>query len=64
MTKDFGDKNDEKSDSYSHINQGFSSFLAQKPKSDCLNYSLSVLNENWYNISYTIFAIRGLLISK
>jgi hypothetical protein len=50
MTKDFGDKNDEKSDSYSHINQGFSSFLAQKPKSDCLNSSLSVLDENWYNI--------------
>ena len=48
MTKDFGDKNDEKSDSYSHINQGFSSFLAQKPKSDCLNSSLSVLDENWY----------------
>ena len=48
MTKDFGDKNDEKSDSYSHINQGFSSFLSQKPKSDCLNSLLSVLDENWY----------------
>jgi hypothetical protein len=47
MTKNFGDQNDAKCDSYSHTNQGFSSFLAQKPKSDCLNSSLSILDENW-----------------